>query len=158
MPSMLKSGTRRVLRYLNKHSFNEINLTVYIMDIESKEKDIIALEQHFIDTLKPNLNVSSKAGSTTHQGPMDQAMRQRMRKLKGTAVYVYEAETLCLLFIFDSKQYMSREISIHHNTLNDCLDSGSLYLDYFFLSIEPIETVSIKLLALDDMKALVRSK
>ena len=33
-----------------------------------------------------------------------------------------------------------------------------MYLDSFFLSLEPIETVSIKLLALDDMKALVISK
>ena len=128
------------------------------MDIQSKEEDILALEQHLIDTLKPNLNVSLIASSTTHQGPMDQAMRQRMRKLKGTRIYVYEAETLCLLFRFDSKQYMSRELSMHHQTLNDCLDSGSLYLDYFFLSVEPIETESTRLLSLNDMKALVRSR
>jgi predicted RNA binding protein YcfA (HicA-like mRNA interferase family) len=30
MPSILKTKARRVLRYLNKHGFNEIMLTIYI--------------------------------------------------------------------------------------------------------------------------------
>ena len=30
MPSILNTKARRVLRYLNKHGFNEIMLTIYI--------------------------------------------------------------------------------------------------------------------------------
>ena len=75
-----------------------------------------------------------------------------------TPIYVYHAETLCLLYIFESKQYMYNTINIHHNTLNDCLYLGSLYLDYFFLSTELIEKLSVKLLTLDEIIALVINK
>ena len=162
LPSIIKSNARKALGHLNKHEFKEMTLTVYIMDIESKVEDVVALEEHLSTywTWEPNLNVSVVVSSCDNE-PLDQAMRERMlasHTLKGTPVYVYEAETLCLLFIFDSKQYMYKAISIHHKTLDDCLDSGGLYLDYFFLSIEPIEAASLKLIALDDMKALVISK
>ena len=42
MPSILNTKAPRVLRYLNKHGFNDINLTVYIMDIESNLDEIVA--------------------------------------------------------------------------------------------------------------------
>lgn len=51
MYSILKTKARRVLRYLNKHGFSNMELTIYIMDEKSSS------EQYFIDSLKPNLNV-----------------------------------------------------------------------------------------------------
>ena len=35
MPSIFNIKARRVLRYLNKHGFSDIKLTIYIMDMES---------------------------------------------------------------------------------------------------------------------------
>jgi hypothetical protein len=81
-----------------------------------------------------------------------------MRKQKGTPIYVYEAESLTLLYIFDSKQYMYDKISIHHKSLQDCLDIGTLYLDHFFLSLDLLETENIKLLTLDEIITLVNIK
>ena len=156
--SILNTKTRRALRYLNKHGFNDINLTVYIMDTESNLDKIVALEQHLIDNLKPNLNVDLIASSSGYHEPMPQEIREKLRKLRGTPIYVYDAETLCLLYIFQYKQYMYNTISIHHNTLNDCLYLGSLYLDYFFLCTELIEKLSVKLLTLDEIIALVINK
>lgn len=43
MPSILNTKARRVLRYINKHGFDNINLTVYIMEIKSDLSQIIAL-------------------------------------------------------------------------------------------------------------------
>lgn len=57
MPSILKTKARRVLRYLNKHGFSNIKLTIYIMKDNSSLEQVVELEQHFIDSLKPNLNV-----------------------------------------------------------------------------------------------------
>ena len=57
MPSILQTKARRVLRYFNKHGFQDTNLTIYIMDENSSLDDVVSLEQHFIDTLKPSLNV-----------------------------------------------------------------------------------------------------
>ena len=53
---------------------------------------------------------------------------------------------------------MYNTINIHHNTLNDCLYLGSLYVDHFFLSTELVEAVSVKLLTLDEIIALVIDK
>jgi hypothetical protein len=158
MPSILNTKARRVLKHLNKHGFNDIKLTIYIMNIQSSLDEIISLEQHFIDTLKPSLNVDLIAKSSGYHEPMTQEMRDRLRKQKGTPVYVYEAESLTLLHVFDSKQYMYNKISIHHKSLKDCLDRGTLYLDYFFLSLDYLDTENIKLLSLDEIIISVNIK
>ena len=71
MPSILNTKARRVLRYINKHGFENINLTVYIMNINDLSQ-IIALEQYLFDTLKPNLNVDLVASSSGYHEPMGQ--------------------------------------------------------------------------------------
>lgn len=144
--------------YLNKHGFSELKLTIYIMDIESSLDQVIALEQHFIDTLKPNLNVDVIASGFGHHNPMTQEMRDMLRKQRGTPVYIYDAETLNLLYIFEAKQQMYNSMNIHHSTLNNCLDLGSLYLGCFFLSLYLLETAGTNLLSLDEIKSVVVSK
>jgi len=57
MPSILKTKERRVLRYPNKYGFTKIRLTIYIMDSSASIEEVVELEQHFIDSLNPNLNV-----------------------------------------------------------------------------------------------------
>ena len=64
MPSILNTKARRVLRYLNKYGFSYIKLTIYIMKDESSLEQVVELEQHFIDSLKPNLNVDLVASSS----------------------------------------------------------------------------------------------
>jgi hypothetical protein len=158
MPSILKTKARRVLKYLNKHGFNNIKLTIYIMDENSSLDQVVALEQHFIDTLNPNLNVDLIASSSGYHEPMSQDMRNKLRKERGTPIYVYDSSSLNLLHIFESKQQMYSSINIHHKTLNDCLDLGTLYLDYFFLALDLLETSTSELLTLDQLKPLVLSK
>jgi len=128
------------------------------MNKQSSLHEIITLEQHFIDTLKPNLNVGLVANSSGYHKPMTQEMRDILRKQRGTPVYIYEAESLTLLHIFDSKQYMYNKISIHHKSLQDCLYTGALYLDYFFFSLDHLETENIKLLTLDEIVTSVNIK
>lgn len=136
MPSILKTKARRVLRHLNKHGFNHIRLTLYILDIKSTLEQLVSLEQHFINTLNPRLNVDLVASGSAYHEPMSQEMWETLRKQKGTPVYIYEAENLTLLHVFDSKQYMYNKISIHHKSLQDCLELDTLYLDYIFLSLD----------------------
>jgi hypothetical protein len=104
MPSILNTKARRVLRYLNKHGFSNIKLTIYIMNIESSLNQLVALEQHFIDTLSPNLNVDLVASSSGYHEPMSQEIRDELRKERGIPIYIYDSETLKLLYIFKSKQ------------------------------------------------------
>ena len=47
------------------------------MDIKSKVEDIVALEQRFSHSLKPNLNVDLIARVSGYHEPMDQEMREK---------------------------------------------------------------------------------
>jgi hypothetical protein len=158
MPSILKTKAGRVIRYLNKHGFNNIKLTIYIMEDKSKLEQIVELEQYFIDNIKPNLNVDLVASSSGYHEPMSQEIRDRLRKQRGTPVYFYSADNFTLLYVFQSKQEMYNSINIHHVTLNDCVALGRLYLDAFFVSLDIIEESQIKLFNLDQIKSLVKDK
>lgn len=159
MPSILKIKTRRVLRYLNKHGFSDIKLTIYIMNEKSSLKQIVELEQHFIDSLKPNLNADLIASSSDYHETMSKEMREKLRKSKGTPVYIYKVKDLTLLYLFDSKQQVYDTINIHHNTLNDCLNLGNIYLNTFFFSLDLIEeSTETNLLNFDEIKTLVLDK
>ena len=159
MPSILKTKARRVLRYLNKHGFSEMMLTIYIMDEKASLEQVVELEQYFIDTLKPNLNVDLIASSSGYHDPMSIEARERLRKQRGIPVYIYKADDFTLLYVFDSKQHMYDSIGIHHNSLNDCLNTGAIYLDTFFLSLDLIEeSTKTNFLTLDEFKSLVTNK
>ena len=159
MPSILKTKARRVLRYLNKHGFSDMKLTIYIMDEKSSLEQVVELEQHFIDNIKPNLNVDLVASSSGYHEPMALEIRKKLRKQRGIPVYIYKADDFTLLYVFDSKQHMYDSISIHHNTLNDCLNMGTIYLDVFFFSLDLIEeSTKTNLLSLDQIKSLVKDK
>ena len=49
--SILAKSDRRVLRYFNKYGFNDVNLTLFIMNSDSTWDQIIELEQYLIGTL-----------------------------------------------------------------------------------------------------------
>lgn len=156
MPSILTTKARRVLRYLNKHGFSNIKLTIFIMKDTSSLEEVVKLEQHYIDTLKPNLNVDLVASGSGHHEPMNQEIRDKLRKQRGIPVYMYDARNFTLLHIFDSKQQMYSLINIHHNTLNDCLNLGTVYLDTFFYSLDLIEeSPKTNLLGLGEVQNLV---
>ena len=159
MPSVLNTKARRVLRYLNKHGFSDIKLTIYIMNENSTLEQVVSLEQHFIDSLNPNLNVDLVASSSGYHSPMSQEMREKLRKQRGTPVYMYDVKYFTLLYVFESKQQIYDSINMHHNTLNDCLNIGNIYLDAFFFSLDLIEeSTDTNLLNLDKIKSLVSDK
>lgn len=157
MPCILKTKARRILRYLNKYGFNDIKLSIYIMDEKSSLQEVVELEQHFIDRIKPNLNVDLIASGSGYHKPMTLEIRDR--KQRGIPVYIYKVEGFTLLYVFDSKQHMYDSISIHHNTLNNCLDKGTIYLDTLFFSLDLIqESTKTNIVTLDEIKILISDK
>ena len=159
MPSILNSKARRVLRYLNKYGFSKIKLTIYIMGENSSLNQVVELEQHFMDSLKPNLNVDQLARGSGYHEPLSSEMRDKLRKMRGTPIYMYCAKDFTLLYIFESKQQVYNIINIHHVTLSNCLNIGNIYLDTFFFSLDIIEeSPETNLLDLDQIKSLVLDK
>lgn len=101
MPSILNSKARRVLRYLNKYGFSNIKLTIYIINEDSSFNQVVELEQHLIDSLKPNLNVDLVARGSGYHEPMTQEIREKLRKMSGTPIYMYSAKDFTLQYIFE---------------------------------------------------------
>jgi hypothetical protein len=137
MPSILARSDRKVLRYFNKYGFSNVKLTLFIMEPSSSWKEVIELEQYFIDTLSPSLNVDLVAGGYNgYHAPMSQEARDLLRRLRGTPIYLYDTHTKSLIFISDSKQWLYTNIGIHHVSLNNCIANGSLYLNRFLLTLD----------------------
>lgn len=139
MPSILNLANRRVLKYLNKHGFSQINLRLLILKDSVTIDEVILLEQYFIDNLNSTLNVDRIAQGTGYHYPMSIEMRNKLREIRGTPIYFYDKESLNLLYIFASKTEIYNIIKIHHKTLDDCLSLAKLYLNSFFISLDIIE-------------------
>lgn len=160
MPSILANADRRVLRYFRKYGFENVKLTLYILSPRSTLEEIIELEQYYIDIYCSTgslLNVDLVAGGRmgTHT-PMSLEARERLRKMRGIAFFVYDTITHCLIFKFQSKQSAYDNIHINHTTLNNSLDNGILYLDRFMFSVEPITEFPFEsLISLNDLINLI---
>lgn len=139
MPSILSRADRRVLRYFNKYGFDNVKLILYILDANYSWEQVLELEQYFIDSLSPNLNVDLTAGGYNgYHTPMSQAAKEALRKIRGTPIYIYDNVTKSLIFISDSKQWLYDNINIHHITLDNCILNGKLYLNRFYFSLDII--------------------
>ena len=160
MPSILSKADRRVLRYFNKYGFKDIKLSLYILDDNASIEDVLNLEKYYIDSFSKDslLNIETFPRSGFHL-PMSEEARKKLRKLRGQVFYVYDTSTKTLIFIFDSKQFAYDNINIDHRTLNDCLYEGSLYLNRFMFSLEPInEFVYESIISLDELKTLIKEQ
>lgn len=160
MPSVLAKADRYVLRYFRKYGFNNVKLTLYVMNQLVTIKDIFKLEEYFIKELSSNnsLNIERVPGSGYHK-PMSEEARQKLRIMRGQPFYVYDVQTKSLIYIFDSKQFAYNEINLDHRTLNHCLYDGGLFLNKFIFSIEPItEFVFESLISLAELKILIRDQ
>ena len=91
MPSILAQSNRRVLRYFNKYGFKNVKLTLLVMEPFSTWDQVIELEQYYIDFLSPDLNVDFIAGGYFgYHEPMSQEARDKLRKERGTPIYIYD--------------------------------------------------------------------
>jgi GIY-YIG catalytic domain/NUMOD1 domain len=160
MPSILSKADRRVLRYFNKYGFKDVKLSLYILDDNASIEDVFNLEKYYIDSLPKNsiLNIETTPRSGFHL-PMSEEARIKLRKIRGQVFYVYDTSTKTLIFIFDSKQFAYDNINIDHRTLNNCLYEGSLYLNRFMFSLEPIsEFVYESIISLNELKTLIKEQ
>ena len=109
------------------------------MDLNATWEQVIELEQYFIDILSPNLNVDLVAGGINgYHKPMSQEAKDKLRKIRGTCIYLYDMTSKSLIFISDSKQWLYSNIGIHHVSLNNCIMDGNLYLNRFLFSLDTI--------------------
>lgn len=160
MPSILSKADRRVLRYFNKHGFKNVKLSLYILEDNASVDNVLNLEKYFIDSFsKENLlNIETIPRSGFHL-PMSEEARLKLRKLRGQVFYIYDTNTKTLIFIFDSKQFAIDNINIDYRTLNDCLNEGTLYLNRFMFSLEPInEFVFEAIISLNELKTLIKEQ
>lgn len=72
MPSILAKADRYVLRYFKKYGFNNVKLTLYVMNELVTIKDILKLEEYYIKKLSSinSLNIERVPGSGYHKPAM----------------------------------------------------------------------------------------
>ena len=163
MPSILANAERRVLRYFKKYGFKDVKLILYILSKESTLEQTIELEQYFIDIYSYTnslLNVDLVAGGRkgTHT-PMSLETRERLRKQRGIAFFVYDIIIHSLIYKFQSKQQAYDSIHIDYSTLNNCLNNGTIYLNRFMFSIEVINEFPFEyFVSLQDLKNMIQEK
>jgi hypothetical protein len=162
-PSILKSGTRPILRYFNEFGFKDVTLTLHIMDSSSTIQDILELEQYFLDIYFKNtlnLNSDNTASGSGKFYPMSEAAKKRLRKERGIAVFMYDMFSATFLISFDSKTFTQLQLNMDHRTLNNCLKNGTLFLNRFYFSSETIiemHSASELPLSTDEVKVLINS-
>jgi hypothetical protein len=118
------------------------------MDSNVSIEDIIKLEQHFIDVLKPNLNVYFVASSSIKS--------TKLGREKSTIIYMYDIKNRILLYVFPSKKQLYKMINIYHRILSNSLDSNIHYLNTFLFSVtKKKEYKEVKLLELDELNKLI---
>lgn len=157
MPSILAKADRKVIRYFNKYGFSNVKLTLFILEPNSTWEQIIELEQYYIDSLSPTLNVDLVAGvyNGYHQ-PMSKEARDRLRNLRGTVIYLYDTNTKSLIFISDSKEWFYKKMGVHNVSLQNCLIDGNLYLNRFLFSLDIISEFPYEsLLNTEDLISLI---
>lgn len=156
---VLKLGESYAILTNTALCIHNVNLTIYIVNETASLGEVVKLEQYLIDTLKPSLNVDLVASGSGYHGPMRQEIRDKLRKERGTLIYVYDIQDFSLLYLFESKQHMYDTINIHHKTLSNCLDTGDTYLYAFFFSLDLLEdSDKLNLLNLEEIKELVSNK
>jgi len=160
MPSILNKSDRYVLRYFKKYGFKNVNLILYILKDSTNIKEILKLEQYFITKYSKNklLKIETVSGSDYHL-PMSEEAKDRLRKIRGQAFYIYDNLSKSLIFIFDSKQYAYDNLGIDHRTLEDCLYNGNSYLNRFLFTLEPLLEFSFEsFINLEELKVLIREQ
>lgn len=101
MPSIFSRADQRVLTYFNKYGFYNVKLILYILDANYSWEQVLDLEQYFIDSLSPNINVKFSAGGYNgYQTPMSQAAKEGLIKIRGTPIYIYDNVTKSRDFSF----------------------------------------------------------
>jgi len=160
MPSILNKADRYVLRYFKKYGFKNVNLILHIMKDSTTIKEILDLEQYFLTKYSKNklLNIETVPGSGYHL-PMSDKVKDKLRKIRGQAFYVYDILSKSLIFIFDSKQYAYNNINIDHRTLDDCLYNGKSYLNRFLFTLEPLLEFSFEsMISIEELKILIKEQ
>jgi hypothetical protein len=159
MPSIVNGQGRRVYRYFSKYGYQNLRLTLFILSPVPSSvlvTTVTQLEQFFIDTLNPDLNVDRVAGGFTgFHNPMPQDMRDKLRLERGHSFFIYDTTLNACIYEFESKQYAMSQLHIHHNTLDKSLADGSLYLDRFILSPVALDKYPLDcLMQLEDLVKL----
>lgn len=132
IPSILAKADRRVLRYFREYGFTNITLTLHILHNDTSITSL-ELEQYFIDTIKPNLNVDLIASSTGYHEPMSDYWRDYFRKARGIGIYIYDMTRGKLVFVRDSIQYIADHIGIHRSTILRYRNRSDLFLGRFHI-------------------------
>jgi hypothetical protein len=163
--SVLLRADRHVLYHFRKNGLKNLTLILLILEPGATTEMSRDIEQYCIDTFCPNLNeeeIVTRLGMTSKcfryllAKNTQFIMGRRSLERNGVGVEKYPKVffhsawvgldvpglrgrgTLCLVFKSDSIQYLGNIFKISRVTIRNCAKLGSLFLNRFLFSLEPI--------------------
>jgi hypothetical protein len=135
MVSIVSKGSRYILRAFNKYGMINFTLHLYLLPEGADHASVLALEQYFIDTLEPKYNILKVAGSSVGN-PFSEENKAKFREDRGEKVYMYNADSSQLLYVFLSKTQIVLLLHLHRSTLDKALAlNGAIFTFIFSLSL-----------------------
>lgn len=102
-------------------------LRIYILPEEKATINLtMAMEQYFILKLRPMMNILKVArASIGREISEDEKLNVRIKK--GKKVYIYDNTGKKLIYVFFSRNQMSKEMRIHKTTIERYINTGNVY-------------------------------
>lgn len=142
IPSIVSSSTRLIDRAVLKYGLMNFSLTIHLLPEGVKDREtVLALEQHYVDTLNPAYNLLKIAGSSVGN-LISEAAKAKLRSERGTRIYVYSADASILLYVFLSRTLIMKLLHIHRSTITKFLDTEELYLNEFLFRTTPLDAAN----------------
>ena len=133
-----------LLPLIKKEGFSAFNLEVFVMPEEfTSDYYFLFLEQYHLLDGGFNLNTQRVVNFRVNQG---------------ITVYLYDIEGKILYYTATSLNGLKADLGIHHTTSTKCIKTGSLYLDYFRITDQPIPTARKAGLSLEELSKLILDK
>jgi hypothetical protein len=126
---------RRGVQFLADYGFKDIQLTIIYLDyLKFTMRNIKILEAYYINVLNSSLNTQKSVYLPSE--PIESVLPFINITNRDTAVpiFVYGADLIRVLYIFNSKTTFYNEFNMHRSTLEDYLDKENKLYDYFSFS------------------------
>jgi len=150
-------GVSLIRNYLNKHGFVSMRLILYLFSTYTFN-DLVRAEQAFLDFIKPSLNLDKHATTSRFNQPMESKIYEHFKKKRSRPILVFDATTNDLLWTFDTKKDCIRLMKIHYSTLNTCIATNKMYLNYFRFKYSINSNLDAVVKGLENFLKLVQKK
>ena len=160
--SNLRKDPRLATQYLLRWGTNDMYLTLDIFHENTSKEEVLALEQSYIDLLKPWTNINACVNLNIDRGSynkLSKSQQERIIALFGVPIFLYykTSESLLLISKFPSITSFIEVTGVGWGTLQNYLNTNALLHKKLILSSQELKTnYTEKLISLHQLRVLMK--